>query len=100
MTGQQDALAAAVVADADGVVSGWSEGATLLQGWTAADTVGRPVAELLTDPVPPGFPADQGVGPDPTGFVPLRHRDGSTLDAVVAVHPPCTAATAGRWATS
>ncbi|PIM72595.1 PAS sensor protein [Streptomyces sp. JV178] len=87
MAGKQDAPTAAVVVDADGVVSGWSEGATLLLGWTAADTVGRPVAELLADPVPPGFPADYGVGPDPTGFVPLRHRDGSTVDAVVAVHP-------------
>ncbi|MFF3334513.1 PAS domain-containing protein [Streptomyces sp. NPDC002888] len=42
---------------------------------------------LLVDPPPPGFPEGYGVGPDPTGFIPLRHRDGSTVDAVVTAHP-------------
>ncbi|CAM5356279.1 hypothetical protein SVIOM74S_01189 [Streptomyces violarus] len=87
MAGTRDAPTAAVVVDPDGVVSGWSEGGRLLLGWTAEDTVGRPVADLLVDPPPDGFPEDYGAGPDPTGFIPLRHRDGSTVDAVVAAHP-------------
>ncbi|WP_329055455.1 SpoIIE family protein phosphatase [Streptomyces violaceus] len=87
MAGKRDAPTAAVVVDPDGVVSGWSEGGRLLLGWTAEDTVGRPVADLLADPPPDGFPEGYGVGPDPTGFISLRHRDGSTVDAVVAAHP-------------
>ncbi len=87
MAGKQDAPTAAVVVDPDGMVSGWSEGGRLLLGWTAEDTVGRPVTDLLVDPPPPGFPEGYGAGPDPTGFILLRHRDGSTVDAVVTAHP-------------
>ncbi|WP_436949953.1 SpoIIE family protein phosphatase [Streptomyces sp. SudanB52_2052] len=87
MADKQDSPTAVVVVGPDGVVSGWSEGGRLLLGWTAEDTVGRPVTELLVDPPPPGFPEGYGAGPDPSGFIPLRHRDGSTVDAVVAAHP-------------
>ncbi|MFF4363158.1 SpoIIE family protein phosphatase [Streptomyces sp. NPDC001604] len=87
MAGNEDAPTAVAVVGPDGLVSGWSEGARLLLGWTAQETVGRPVADLLVDPPPPGFPEGYGVGPAPTGSIPLRHRDGSTLDAVVAAHP-------------
>ncbi|MFE4616757.1 SpoIIE family protein phosphatase [Streptomyces sp. NPDC056747] len=87
MAAKQDAPTAAVVVDPDGRVSGWSEGGRLLLGWTAEETVGRPVTDLLLDPPPPGFPEGYGAGPDPTGFIPLRHRDGSTVDAVVTAHP-------------
>ncbi|MDF3144545.1 MULTISPECIES: SpoIIE family protein phosphatase [unclassified Streptomyces] len=87
MADKQDAPTAAVVVDPDGMVSGWSEGGRLLLGWTAEDTVGRPVTDLLVDPPPPGFPEGYGAGPDPSGFIPLRHRDGSTVDAVVTAHP-------------
>ncbi len=87
MAGKQDASIAVVVVGQDGKVSGWSEGGRLLLGWTAEDVIGRPVADLLADPPPPGFPEGYGTGPDPTGFVPLRHRDGSTVDAVVAAQP-------------
>ncbi|GHC97864.1 hypothetical protein GCM10010313_05890 [Streptomyces violarus] len=87
MAGTKDAPTAAVVVDPDGVVSGWSEGGRLLLGWTAEDTVGRPVADLLVDPPPAGFPEGYGAGPDPTGFIALRHRDGSTVDAVLAAQP-------------
>ncbi len=84
---QRDAPTAAVVVAPDGLVSGWSEGGRLLLGWTAEDTVGHPVTNLLVDPPPPGFPEGYGAGSDPTGFLPLRHRDGSTVDAVVEAHP-------------
>ncbi|MFD5338168.1 ATP-binding SpoIIE family protein phosphatase [Streptomyces hawaiiensis] len=89
MAGKRDFPTAAVVVDPDGVVSGWSEAGRLLLGWTAEDTVGRPVTGLLADPPPAGFPGSYGTdpGPHPTEFIRLRHRDGSTVDAVVAAHP-------------
>ncbi|WP_457030746.1 SpoIIE family protein phosphatase [Kitasatospora sp. P5_F3] len=80
MADKQDAPIAVVATDPDGVVSSWSEAGTQLLGWTAAETVGRPVAGLFVDP-PPGLP-----GTGPTGVLALRHRDGSTVDAVVAAH--------------
>ncbi|MER7757543.1 SpoIIE family protein phosphatase [Kitasatospora sp. NPDC097643] len=91
-TGEQDAPTAVVTVDPDGVVTGWSEGGLLLLGWAAAETVGRPVTDLLVDP-PPGFPGNDGPGSDgpgsdssgPTGLITLRHRDGSTVEAVVTV---------------
>ncbi|WP_030231271.1 SpoIIE family protein phosphatase [Streptomyces sp. NRRL S-350] len=126
--GNQDAPTAVVVIDQDGRVSGWSEGGRLLLGWTAEETVGRPVTDLLIDP-PPGFPdgglptssiapsglpassippsglpeggipdgspppgglpeggPPEGTGTDPLGLITLRHRDGSTVDAVVTAH--------------
>ncbi|MFJ6393314.1 SpoIIE family protein phosphatase [Streptomyces sp. NPDC091972] len=82
----QDAPTAVVVVDPDNRVSGWSEGGCQLLGWTAEDTVGRPVADLLAGPVPPGFPgghdADALSGP-----IALRHRDGHTVDSVITVQP-------------
>ncbi|WP_189956721.1 SpoIIE family protein phosphatase [Streptomyces alanosinicus] len=87
MAGKQDAPIAALVVDPDGLVSGWSESGRLLLGWTAEETVGRPVSDLLAAPLPPGFPESYVSGPDHTGLTPLRHRDGSTLDALVSAHP-------------
>ncbi|MFF7736369.1 SpoIIE family protein phosphatase [Streptomyces sp. NPDC007984] len=85
MADKQDAPTAAAVVDPEGMVSGWSEGGRLLLGWTARDTVGRPVTDLLVDPPPPGFP--ERYDADPTGWIALRHRDGSTVDAVVTSQP-------------
>ncbi len=87
MADKQDAPTAVAVVDPYGVVSGWSDGGRLLLGWTAEDIVGRAVTELLVDPPPSGFPKGYGAGPDPTGFIPMRHRDGSTVDAVVTAQP-------------
>ncbi len=103
MADKKDAPTAVAVVDPDGTVSGWNEGGRQLLGWTAEDTVGRPVADLLVDP-PPGFPAGYGAGP--SEFLPLRHRDGSTVDAVVAAQPlfgrdgraPGHVVTFQRWA--
>ncbi|MGW5421206.1 PAS domain-containing protein [Streptomyces sp. NPDC003943] len=86
MAAEQDAPTAAAVVDPDGMVSGWSEGGRLLLGWTAEETVGRPLTDLLVDR-PRGSPENLGIGSDPSGVVPLRHRDGSTLDAVLTAHP-------------
>ncbi|MFD8706955.1 SpoIIE family protein phosphatase [Kitasatospora sp. NPDC059648] len=83
-TGVQDAPTAVVVVDQDGVVTGWSEGGLRLLGWAAEETVGRPLADLLVDP-PPGFPG--AAGAEPTGLITLRHRDGSTVAAVMTEQP-------------
>ncbi|MFD5462630.1 SpoIIE family protein phosphatase [Kitasatospora sp. NPDC127059] len=86
-TGERDAPTAVVVVDPDGVVTGWSEGGVLLLGWTAEETVGRPVADFLIDP-PPAFPGNDGLGGGRPGStsVTVRRRDGSTVDAVVTAH--------------
>jgi PAS domain-containing protein/anti-sigma regulatory factor (Ser/Thr protein kinase) len=87
MAGKQEARAAVLVVGPDGVVSGWSESGRLLLGWPAEDAVGRPVTDLLAAPPPPGFPESSGRGPDHAELLPLRHRDGSTVDALVSAHP-------------
>ncbi|MEU6229325.1 SpoIIE family protein phosphatase [Streptomyces sp. NPDC047042] len=101
MADDRDAPTAAVVVDADGRVSGWSEGGRLLLGWTSEEVLGRPVTDLLADPPAPGSeprptgsapspagsPGSNGIGADGTRLVALRHRDGFTLDAVVTTHP-------------
>ncbi|MFF5973101.1 SpoIIE family protein phosphatase [Streptomyces sp. NPDC012769] len=86
MAAKQDAPTATLVVDPDGMVSGWSEGGRLLLGWTAEEAVGRRVTDLWVDR-PSGTPEQLGIGSDPTGVVPLRHRDGSTVDAVLTAHP-------------
>lgn len=86
MAAKQDAPTATALVDPDGMVSGWSEGGRLLLGWTAEEAVGRPVADLLADR-PSDVPEHLGIGPDSTGVVPLRHRDGSTVDAVLTAQP-------------
>ncbi|MER5208324.1 SpoIIE family protein phosphatase [Streptomyces sp. NPDC002825] len=85
MAAEQDAPTAALVVDPDGTVSGWSEGGRLLLGWTAEETVGRPVSDLFHRPS--DFLESHGTGSGGAGVVPLRHRDGSTVDAVLATHP-------------
>ncbi|WP_405743185.1 SpoIIE family protein phosphatase [Streptomyces sp. NBC_00028] len=87
MADEHDAPTAAVVVDPNGTVSGWSEGGRLLLGWTAKDMVGRPVTDLLVGPAPSGFPEGHESTRGHTGPVPLRHRNGSTVDAVVTAQP-------------
>jgi PAS domain S-box-containing protein len=67
---------AAAIIDAQGVVTGWSEGARRLTGLTPEEALGRPVRDLLAEAPPPTAVAAL------TGTAALRHRDGSTI----AVH--------------
>ncbi|MFF3160665.1 SpoIIE family protein phosphatase [Streptomyces sp. NPDC003273] len=71
--------AAAAVIDAQGRVTGWSQGARLLTGRAADEVVGRPVAELLAGE-PPG-----GVLAAGSGTVTLRHREGHPVEVAVTV---------------
>ncbi|MGP4050509.1 SpoIIE family protein phosphatase [Streptomyces sp. 2A115] len=65
-----DAMA---VVDAQGIVTGWSEGARLLTGYAAEEVTGRPAAELV-DGDPAGPWQDLRAGRDVV--VAVRHRDG------------------------
>ncbi|GGW97313.1 hypothetical protein GCM10010297_18320 [Streptomyces malachitofuscus] len=72
---------AAVVVDARGIVTGWSEGARRLTGFPADEAVGRAVRELLAPDAPPGRP------PVPSGTVEVRHRDGRSRPLRLTVCP-------------
>ncbi|MFF9646582.1 PAS domain-containing protein [Kitasatospora aureofaciens] len=67
--------AVAVVAP-DGALTGWSPGAQRLLGYSAAEAVGRPAADLLASPLPRAA-RERLAGQDGwVGPVVLRHRDG------------------------
>ena len=83
--GERDGPTAVVVVDANGLVSGWGAGGPALLGWSAEETVGRPLADLLADPEP-GFP-DVGDTLDSAGPLALRHKDGFAIEAAVTVQP-------------
>ncbi|MGW0912768.1 SpoIIE family protein phosphatase [Streptomyces sp. NPDC002784] len=80
-----DAATARAVIDEHGTLVEWNAGARRLLGWSAADVVGRPAAELLADgsvPVP--------AGPRWDGTLPLRHQDGHRVRVWLLAHhrPP------------
>ncbi|GAA3506302.1 SpoIIE family protein phosphatase [Streptomyces prasinosporus] len=72
---------AAVVVDARGIVTGWSEGARRLTGYPAEEAVGRAARELLAEDVPSGAPSLS------SGTVVLRHRDGHPVPLRLTVRP-------------
>ncbi len=74
-------VSATAVIDTAGVVTGWSEGARRLTGYTAEEVVGRAARELLAED-PPG-PAVAAL----KGTVVLRHRDGSPITRFVETCP-------------
>lgn len=75
--------AAAVIAG-DGTVIGWTRGAEALLGYPAAEMVGRSAAQLLTGPPDArrtaAVTARCRAGSGWSGLVPLRARDGRSLD--------------------
>ncbi|MFJ4708615.1 SpoIIE family protein phosphatase [Streptomyces anulatus] len=75
--------AAAVIAG-DGTVIGWTRGAEALLGYPAAEVVGRSAAQLLTGPPDArrtaAVAARCRAGSGWSGLVPLRSRDGRSLD--------------------
>ncbi|MEU6147959.1 SpoIIE family protein phosphatase [Streptomyces sp. NPDC047081] len=64
---------AVAIVDAQGIVTGWSEGARQLTGHPAEEVVGHAVRELLAEEPPSEAVAAL------TGTAVLRHRDGSTV---------------------
>ncbi|MFE6336072.1 SpoIIE family protein phosphatase [Streptomyces sp. NPDC057798] len=76
-----DGATARAVIDEHGTLVEWNAGARRLLGWSAADVVGRPAAELLADgsvPVP--------AGPRWDGTLPLRHQDGHRVRVWLLAH--------------
>ncbi|WP_149552796.1 SpoIIE family protein phosphatase [Streptomyces marokkonensis] len=71
---------AAVVVDARGIVTGWSEEARRLTGFPADEAVGRAVRDLLARDAPGGVPV-------PSGVVVMRHRDGHAVALRLTVCP-------------
>lgn len=87
-----DEIDAAVIAtDAAGRVSVWSAGAESLYGWTAEETVGRPVSDLAIDPSERLVPRDIGQtakeGGHWEGPFLARHKDGTSFPAHVRGGP-------------
>ncbi|ANP52693.1 PAS domain S-box-containing protein [Streptomyces griseochromogenes] len=74
-------VAAAAIIDAQGRVTGWSEGARLLTGRAAEEVVGRPATDLLAEDVPASAIGAQA------GTLALRHRDGHRVELAVTACP-------------
>ncbi len=81
----ETATARAVV-DADGVVTGWSEGARQLVGHPAAEVLGRPAAMLLAGEPPAGTLRSLAGVRRWNGTATLRHRDGHLLPVTLLAH--------------
>ncbi|MDQ1007511.1 PAS domain S-box-containing protein [Streptomyces sp. V4I23] len=80
---------AAAVVSADGVVVGWTRGAEELLGYPAREVVGGSVARLLAMPGDPvrvaGIAERCRAGMGWSGLVPVRHRDGGSIDVDLRV---------------
>ncbi|WP_374116656.1 SpoIIE family protein phosphatase [Streptomyces gilvus] len=80
---------AAAVLTAQGVVLGWTRAAEALLGHPAAEVVGTSAARLLAVPRDParvaGVVRRCRAGMGWNGLVPLRHRDGRSVDADLRV---------------
>ncbi|MFI9272107.1 SpoIIE family protein phosphatase [Kitasatospora sp. NPDC052896] len=82
-----DSFPVVAVATADGLVAGWGAGAEQLLGYSAAEVVGRPAAELLSSPLPPAAGERFGRREGWAGRVVLRHRDGSAVKCSLRAQP-------------
>ncbi|MGW1953427.1 SpoIIE family protein phosphatase [Streptomyces sp. NPDC001920] len=79
-------LTARVTIDEQGTVTGWNAGAERLLGYSGAQIVGRPAADLLADPVPaPDLPPFARLSRW-HGEIPLRHLDGGRREIKVLAH--------------
>ncbi|WP_250292700.1 PAS domain-containing protein, partial [Frankia sp. CiP1_Cm_nod1] len=78
--------------DAHGIVTGWSESAQQLLGYTPAEIIGTAVGTLLADTLP--APARHAVthGRSWQGLISVCHRDGRILPLGVRAHPLLDAA--------
>lgn len=89
--------AAVAVAAPDGALTGWSPGAQRLLGYSAAEAVGRPAADLLASPLP-GSARERLAGQEGwVGPVVLRHRDGRPAECRLRVRPLSTGDGRAGW---
>lgn len=88
---------AVAVTTPDGALSAWSPGAQRLLGFSAAEVVGRPAAELLASPLP-GAARERLTGQQGwTGPAVLRDRDGALVECQLRMRPLTTADGRTGW---
>lgn len=96
MTDHGLATATAAV-DAEGVVVAWSAQARSLIGWSSAEVVGRPAADLLAAALPrEARKAAERLEPW-GGEVAARHRNGCRIDLWLRAHPVDDASGSVLW---
>ncbi|MFF7705696.1 SpoIIE family protein phosphatase [Streptomyces lydicus] len=95
------AQAALASLDARGAITGWTEGAHHLTGYTADEVMHRPAASLLTVPAENGQPADVierfRAGESWQGELAVRHRAGHDLHLTVHIAPMVGGDDRMRW---
>ena len=93
-------LTARATVDEQGTVTGWSQGAERLLGYTSAQVLGRPAVSLLAEEPPADELPALSELPRWHGILALRHRSGHRLEARVLAHhrtPESGAAAAREW---
>ncbi|GHE04809.1 ATP-binding SpoIIE family protein phosphatase [Streptomyces alanosinicus] len=93
---RQSTYTATATIDEHGILTGWSDGAERLLGYDSPAVVGRPATALLAAD---GSTARRIVAGRErwNGTVPLRHRDGRTLELGVLAHRRTSAAGVVDW---
>ncbi|MER6430267.1 PAS domain-containing protein [Streptomyces sp900105245] len=93
---RQSTYTATATIDAQGILTGWSEGAQRLLGYDSSAVLGRPAAALLAAE---GAAARRVLAGRErwNGNIPLRHRDGRSLELAVLAHRRTSAAGAVDW---
>ncbi|MGI5138749.1 SpoIIE family protein phosphatase [Streptomyces sp. CA-106110] len=89
--------AAVAVAAPDGALTGWSPGAQLMLGYSAAEAVGRPAAALLAARLPASARKRLAGQHDWLGRVVLRHRDGHWVECGLRARPLPTGDGRAGW---
>ncbi|WSQ10307.1 SpoIIE family protein phosphatase [Streptomyces sp. NBC_01231] len=95
-----EVLTARATVDEHGTVTGWSEGAERLLGYTSAQVLGRPARSLLAEEPRAGELPPLSELPRWHGTLALRHRSGHRVEARVLAHhrmPEGGAAEARSW---
>ncbi|MFE7834746.1 SpoIIE family protein phosphatase [Streptomyces sp. NPDC057474] len=82
----ESAFTATATINEQGIVTGWSEGARRLLGYTASEVAGRTAAGLLADDVGETPPRPPGGRERCSGTLALRHRDGHRLELRLLAH--------------
>ncbi|WP_042391790.1 ATP-binding SpoIIE family protein phosphatase [Streptacidiphilus carbonis] len=98
--GEAVSPAATATVSLQGIVTGWSEGARRLLGYSAAEAVGRAAAELLADQESGdsdgrspsgsqerGGAKEWGRAKEWSGSAALRHRDGRRVETALHAYP-------------
>ncbi|MYV39955.1 SpoIIE family protein phosphatase [Streptomyces sp. SID1328] len=96
--------AAMAMLDAQGTVVGWTQAAQHLVGYSAAEVVGRSGAHVMLSPEHAlgiaSFAGETRAHGGWCGSVPVRHRDGRTLDMTLRISPLWGQGGRTRWLVS